>query len=185
MEMQIEIYRLRWVLPMKWRLRHCTREVSCVVLLLLRKALFKYRDTSLADRLQKHLSPAVARAPYARAEHARVDGTKPSPVASWKGKPVLLFFWHWCADCKWIPILAKLAAEMEPKGLIVVAPTRRYGFTAQEEHASAATETAFIGKLFAKYYAGISGLQVPVDEDIHRFGASTTPTIVLVNRAGH
>ncbi len=157
-------------------------------LLLLKKAQAKWKDTSLADRLQKNINLMTLQGrPMPLVRIPEWIGTKPSPAASWKGKPVLLFFWaHWCADCKAeAPILAKLAAEMEPRGLVVVGPTRRYGYTAQEEHAAPATETPFISRVFDKYYSGIPKMQVPLDaSNFQRFGVSTTPTLVLVDRAG-
>jgi thiol-disulfide isomerase/thioredoxin len=112
-------------------------------------------------------------------------GTRPAPAASMRGKAVLLFFWaHWCADCKAeAPIIAQLAAEFGPKGLVVVAPTKRYGYTADDEHAPAAKETAFIEKVYATYYANIPNAGVPLDAaNFERFGVSTTPTIVLIDR---
>ncbi len=114
-------------------------------------------------------------------------GTQPQPENSWRGKVVLLFFWaHWCSDCKAEePIIANLASEFASKGFLVVAPTRLYGYTAQEEHAAPATELPFVKKVFEKYYSGIPKVQVPVDTtNFQRFGASTTPTIVLVDRQG-
>ena len=155
---------------------------------LLRSALQKWKDTSLADRLQKNINLLTLEGkpmPLLR-ERAWV-GKKPSAAGLWRGKVLLLFFWaHWCADCKAeAPIIAKLAAEFEPKGLVVVMPTRLYGYTAEEENAPAAKEIAFIDKVYERYYAAIPGAQVPLDGgNFDRFGASTTPTIVLVDRHG-
>ena len=67
----------------------------------------------------------------------------------------------------------------------MIAPTRLYGYTAQEEHAPPAIEMPFIEKVYQKYYSNIPNAQVPVDTgNFRRFGASTTPTIVLVDRHG-
>ena len=114
-------------------------------------------------------------------------GKKPAAPAALRGKVVLLFFWaHWCADCKAeAPVLAKLGSELKAAGLVIVAPTRRYGYTADDDHALPAKETSFITKVFDHYYAGIPNEGVPVDRgNFERFGASTTPTIVLVDRRG-
>ena len=113
-------------------------------------------------------------------------GVKPTPNA-WRGKVLLLFFWaHWCADCKAeAPIIEKLASEFEPKGLVVVGPTRRYGYTADDEHAAPEKENAFIAKVYDRFYANIPKMQVPLDDvNFERFGASTTPTLVIVDRHG-
>jgi thiol-disulfide isomerase/thioredoxin len=155
---------------------------------LLESAIRKWRGTSLVDRLQKNINLLTleGRPMPALSETAWI-GTKPAPVSNWRGKVLLLFFWaHWCADCKAeAPIIAQLAAEFEPKGLVVIAPTRHYGYTAVNEHAPLAEETAFIQKVFEKYYSSIPKVQVPLnDGNFERFGASTTPTIVLVDRRG-
>jgi thiol-disulfide isomerase/thioredoxin len=155
---------------------------------LLRSALRTWRGTSLEDRLQKNINLLTLEGkPVPLIRETQWIGAKPAPESTWRGKVVLLFFWaHWCADCKAeAPIIAHLATEFEPKGLIVVAPTRLYGYTADEEHAAPAKETAFIQKVFEKYYSMIPKIQVPLDDtNFDRFGASTTPTIVLVDRHG-
>ncbi len=105
----------------------------------LQSALRTWRGTSLADRLQKNINLLTLEGrPAPLIREAEWIGAKPIPESTWRGKVVLLFFWaHWCVDCKAeAPIIAHLAAQFEPKGLLVVAPTRLYGYTADDEHAS-------------------------------------------------
>ena len=157
-------------------------------LALLRAALQKWRGTSLADRLQKNINLLTLQGrPMPLLHETQWIGTRPEPIAALRGKVLLLFFWaHWCVDCKAeAPIIAKLATELEPKGLAVIAPTRLYGYTAEDDNAPAAKETAFVQKVYEKYYGSIPHAQVPLDAgNFERFGASTTPTIVLVDRHG-
>ncbi|HEY7304743.1 MAG TPA: TlpA disulfide reductase family protein [Bryobacteraceae bacterium] len=155
---------------------------------LLQTALKTWRGTSLVDRLQKNINLMTLQGkPMPLLRETKWIGVKPQPENMRRGKVLLLFFWaHWCADCKAeAPIIAKLATEFEPKGLAVIAPTRLYGYTAQEEHAAPAVELPFVEKVYQKYYSDIPNAQVPVDAgNFERFGASTTPTIVLVDRQG-
>jgi len=154
---------------------------------LLQAAARKFHGTSLVERLQKNInlmSLEGKRMPLLRT--AEWIGAKGNPTA-WQGKVLLLLFWaHWCSDCKiQVPVIAKLAAELEPKGLVVIAPTERYGYTMDDDHAPPAKETAFIAKVFERYYSSIPNVRVPLDAaNFERFGASTTPTIVLVDRRG-
>lgn len=151
-------------------------------------ALRTWHGTSVVDRLQKNiLLLTLEGKPMPPLRETEWIGNAPAPLGSLRGKVVLLFFWaHWCADCKAnAPAIAKLAEELTAKGLVVLAPTRRYGYTAQEEHASPALETPFIRKVYDKYYAMIPNVGVPLDAaNFERFGVSTTPTIVLVDRRG-
>ncbi len=155
---------------------------------MLRAGLVTWQGTSMVDRLQKNINVlSLQGRPMPPLRETAWIGAKPAAPNGWRGKPLLLFFWaHWCADCKAeAPIIDKLAGEFEPKGLVVIAPTRLYGYTAEEENASPVQEKAFIDRVFERYYAGIPKVQVPLDSgNFERFGASTTPTIVLVNRRG-
>jgi thiol-disulfide isomerase/thioredoxin len=157
-------------------------------LLLLRKALKLWQGTSLVDRLQKNINLLTLQGrPMPLLLAKEWIGAKPSPVNMLRGKVVLLFFWaHWCPDCKAdAPIMAKLAKEWEPAGLTIIAPTRRYGYTASDEHAAPATENAFIRRVLEHYYSSIPNVGIPLDSsNFQRFGVSTTPTIVLVDRRG-
>lgn len=154
---------------------------------LLKTAQAKWRGTSLDDRLQKNINLLTLEGrPMPVLKQTQWIGSKPAST-DLRGKVLLLFFWaHWCVDCKAeAPIIAKLASELEPKGLVVIAPTRLYGYTAEDENAPPATETAFVDKVYEKYYGTIPHARVPLDaENFQRFGASTTPTIVLVDRRG-
>ena len=155
---------------------------------LLKSALRTWRETSIADRLQKNLNELTLEGTSVpRLEEAQWIGAKPAPLSALRGKVVLLFFWaHWCADCKAeAPVIAHLAAELGPKGLVVLAPTRLYGYTAEEEHAAPSKEMPFIEKVYAHYYAAIPNAGVPVNTaNFDRFGVSTTPTLVLIDRLG-
>ena len=164
------------------------RHQQTAAIQLLRSALRTWRGTSLEDRLQKNLNVLTLEGhPMPLLRETEWIGPKPAPLSTLRGKVVLLFFWaHWCADCKVeIPVITQLATEFEPKGLVLIAPTKRYGYTAAEEHAAPATETAFIQKVYNQLYAQIPGIQVPLDAgNFERFGASTIPTLVVVDRRG-
>jgi len=140
--------------------------------------LAKYRTTSIATRIQKNI-------------HLLSLEGKPAPalrgISLPRGKPVLLFFWaHWCGDCRVeIPILARLKDEFASKGLVLVGPTQKYGYTAGGEDASPEAELRYIESVRREYYSGIVGSPVVVDEDNFRnYGVSTTPTLLLIDREG-
>ena len=155
---------------------------------LLRKQIAAYGNTSIRARLQKNLnllSFAGKPAPELRApQHL---GPTPTSLAQMKGSPVLLFFWaHWCADCKIEgPIITQLRSEFGPKGLMVVAPTQYYGYGAQGEDAKPADELNWIRKVWQQFYPGLQSVPVPVSKtNFDAYGASTTPTIVLLAKDG-
>jgi thiol-disulfide isomerase/thioredoxin len=154
----------------------------------LQAALRTYGSTSIRARLQKNLNLLGFEgrpAPALRAE--QFLGSKPPLLAGLKGSPVLLFFWaHWCGDCKAeAPILTQLRSEFAPKGLTVLGPTRLYGYTAQVEHASASDEIAYIDAVRHRFYGGLLDMPVPISKyNFDVYGASTTPTLVLLDRTG-
>ncbi len=152
---------------------------------LLQSALRTYGNTSIHDRLQKNLNLLSFQGKIAPA--LKEDQFLGENLPSLKGSPVLLFFWaHWCADCKAeAPIIAQLRAEFAGKGLKVVGPTRFYGYTAQIEHASAADELRYIDAVRHRFYSGLLDMPVPINtRNFEVYGASTTPTLVLLDRAG-
>jgi thiol-disulfide isomerase/thioredoxin len=104
-----------------------------------------------------------------------------------KGSPVFLFFWaHWCPDCKGeAPILTQLRSEYAARGLKVIAPTKLYGYAAGGEDAKPQDELSYIGQIWGKYYSGLQDVPVPTSKaNFDVYGASTTPTLVLIDRAG-
>jgi thiol-disulfide isomerase/thioredoxin len=154
----------------------------------LQAALRTYGSTSIRARLQKNLNLLSFEgrpAPALRAE--QFLGSKPPVLARLKGSPVLLFFWaHWCGDCKAeAPIITQLRTEFAAKGLTVLGPTRLYGYTAQVEHAAPSDEFAYIDAVRHRFYGGLLDMPVPISKyNFDVYGASTTPTLVLLDRAG-
>jgi thiol-disulfide isomerase/thioredoxin len=137
-----------------------------------------YYATSIRARIQKNINLLTMEGKLA----PRLEG-----VVLPKSKPVLLFFWaHWCGDCKSeAPILAKLKSEFDAKGLTIVAPTQKYGYVAGGENAPPAVELRYIEQVRQKFYAPIITTPAPVNEEnFRKYGASTTPTIVLIDRGG-
>jgi thiol-disulfide isomerase/thioredoxin len=154
----------------------------------LRSALQTYGNTSIHDRIQKNLNLLSFQGKVAPALKSDQSLGSPLPsAASLKGSPLLLFFWaHWCGDCKGeAPIIAQLRSEYAAKGLKVIGPTRYYGYTAQIEHATPSDELQYIDAVRHRFYSGLLDMPVPISKyDFQVYGASTTPTLVLVDRAG-
>jgi thiol-disulfide isomerase/thioredoxin len=148
----------------------------------------RWRGTSMRARIQKNihvLSLEGKPAPPLGADETLGDSLL-SPDRL-RGRVVLLFFWaHWCPDCKHAaPVLARLAERFGGRGLVVIGPTKRYGFTARGEEASPEAELAYIDRIRREQYGGVSGMAVPVSEETFAaYGSSTTPTIVLIDREG-
>jgi thiol-disulfide isomerase/thioredoxin len=114
---------------------------------------------------------------------------QPAPEldAQYRGSPVLLFLWaHWCGDCKAQgPVIARLKQKFEPRGLRVLAPTRRYGDVPKIDHPTAEQEDQEIERVWQTSYAGLEGAPHPVSESIMlRYGVSSTPTLILIDREG-
>jgi thiol-disulfide isomerase/thioredoxin len=154
----------------------------------LQQQLKLYFNTSIRARIQKNLNvlslegkPAP---PLKITEHL---GAAPKSLSAYRGHPVLLFFWaHWCSDCKSdIPIIHKLMDDYSSKGLALIGPTQRYGYGAGGATLAPAAELKYIEEVRQKFYAPLSGMTIPVsEENFKRYGASTTPTLVLVDARG-
>jgi thiol-disulfide isomerase/thioredoxin len=157
-------------------------------LALLRKDLEAYRSTSIRTRIQKNINLLTLEGrPAPALEEREYLGAKPTPLLALRGKPVLLFFWaHWCPDCKQEEhILAALTREYSAKGLVLIAPTQHYGYVANGEEAGPAEELKYIEQIRHQYYADLLSVPAPLSEaNFRNYGASTTPTLVLIDRQG-
>jgi thiol-disulfide isomerase/thioredoxin len=155
---------------------------------LLRSALARYGNTSIRARLQKNLNLlTLVGQPAPPLQVTQYLGHKPPTLASLKGSPVLLFFWaHWCGDCKnEVPVIARLRQEFSSDGLVVIGPTQLYGYAAQGADATPEQERAYIESVRARYYGSLQDMPAPLSkQNFSAYGASTTPTLVLLNRAG-
>jgi thiol-disulfide isomerase/thioredoxin len=157
--------------------------------LFLRAEASRWPGSSLSPRIQKNLNLLTLEgkpAPALDVAHGLTD-RKPLPLAAHRGHPVLLFFWaHWCSDCKnEIAIIAKLEQTYRNRGLVVVAPTRHYGYVAGGAEAPPAAETPYIRTVFDRYYAGLGPVEIPLSEaNFLSYGVSTTPTLVIVDARG-
>ncbi len=146
------------------------------------------KDTELRCRIRKNvnlLSLEGQPAPeLAVADHI---GAAPLKLADLKRRPVVLFLWaHWCGDCKAQgPILGRVLERYRAKGLALVAPTRLFGTGADNKPATSGEEKAQIEKVWKESYAMLDGVTVPIDtETMVRYGVSSNPTLVLVDKKG-
>ena len=90
-----------------------------------------------------------------------------------------------CGDCKAQSVsLAHVWQRYRAKNFALIAPTRLYG-TVDEKPATAVEEKERIAKVWAEVYSGLDGVTAPIDTAGHiAYGASATPTFVLIDRKG-
>ena len=147
-----------------------------------------YGQTSIGKKIQKNVNLLTLEGQPAPALDISESLGAPSPqLDSLRGRVVLLFFWaHWCPDCKAQgPILDSLVAKYAGLGLSVVAPTQRYGYVAGGKPAGPDEERDYIDTIRHRYYQWLETQPVPLATENHlRYGVSSTPTIVLVDRTG-
>lgn len=155
-------------------------------LLLLNRALGRFDNTSIQARLQKNVHliglKGQAMPPLATDEYLTDARMKAG-----QGQPTLLFFWaHWCADCKlFAKTLTAVQREFGNRGLRVVAPTQRYGYIGSRDDVPPAEEARHIRQIQREFYPTLTGIPIPLSaKNFAAYGVSTTPTLVLVDRAG-
>jgi thiol-disulfide isomerase/thioredoxin len=137
---------------------------------------------ALRSRLNKRIDLLTLTgrpAPEIEVEDALGD-VRPS-LASLRGKPVLLFLWaEWCSDCKsQAALLARTKARWAAQGLEVVAVTRYY-----DDATERAREKARVDSVWTADYAGLAVPRVFSTASMERYGVSSTPTYVFIDRAG-
>lgn len=107
-------------------------------------------------------------------------GANSPTLAALKGRPVVLFLWaSWCGDCKaQYQALAAVKAKYAVTDLAWIAPTRIYPLPAAKDKAS-------IEKVWKESYQSLNDIAVPIsDQTMERYGVSSTPTFVFIERSG-
>jgi thiol-disulfide isomerase/thioredoxin len=147
-----------------------------------------FAGTSIVERIRKNLNLlSLEGKPAPELDAAEWLGSKPPALASLRGHAVLLFFWaHWCSDCRGeAPLIADLQRIYGPKGLVVIGPTKLFGYAANGEDAAPAVEKPYIDRVRLQFYGMLPHMPAPLSAaNFQAYGASTVPTIVLVDSAG-
>jgi thiol-disulfide isomerase/thioredoxin len=166
-----------------------------------------------AQRLERLRGPRVA-AEYARGELARLPampalrsriqkrinlltlvgttapelviedaiGAPPPTLASMRGRPIVLFVWaEWCGDCRGQSgALAKMRARYAPRGVQFVTVTRYY-----DDAGHRVQEKARVDSVWKAVYADVGPLPSVISTaSMERYGGSSTPTFVFIDKRG-
>lgn len=110
-------------------------------------------------------------------------GAKPVALAGLRGRPVVLFVWSaTCGDCKaQAASLGRVSRRYAERGLAVVPLTRYY----EDGAAERAKEKAVIDSVWAAVYAPMGPPSIVVSSaSMERYGGSSTPTFVFIDKRG-
>jgi thiol-disulfide isomerase/thioredoxin len=138
---------------------------------------------ALRSRLNKRinlLALAGASAPAVEAEDHLGDA--PPSWGALRGKPKVLFLWaEWCGDCKaQAASLARVRSRYASQGVQVLAVTRFY-----DDDSLHVREKARVDSVWKAVYPGLADVPVVFSrEAMERYGGSSTPTFVFVDRSG-
>ena len=96
------------------------------------------------------------------------------------------YIYHACPDCKQTArALGKLRESGALRGFTLIAPTQLYGTVAGGAEASPEQERSYLSEVWRSAYAGLGDAPVPLGAaNFTAWGASTTPTLVLLDRRG-
>jgi thiol-disulfide isomerase/thioredoxin len=109
-------------------------------------------------------------------------GEQPPTLASLKGKPVVLFVWEKsCGDCRGQePALAHVRKQFADRGVELVVLTRHFN-TGEER----SVESARMDSVWKSAFADVGPAPIVVSAaSMERYGGSSTPTFVFVDRKG-
>ena len=154
----------------------------------LQREIERFKDTSIITRLYKNVNTLSLEGQPALAwDSPEWLGPKPPSLTELKGKPVVIFLWaHWCGDCKKQgPILDALVNKYRTSGITVIAPTQRFGYVEKRKPAGPAEELTYIERIRDEFYPWMKTVSAPVSDEVYtRYGVSTTPTYVMIDRDG-
>jgi thiol-disulfide isomerase/thioredoxin len=105
---------------------------------------------------------------------------RPPALAALKGKPVVLFLWaEWCGDCKGMA-RALAHARKTHAGVVLVGLTRYY-----DDEDKRAAEKARVEDVWKTVYADVGTMPIVISTaSMERYGGSSTPTFVFIDRTG-
>jgi thiol-disulfide isomerase/thioredoxin len=154
----------------------------------LQREMEQFKGTSIIMRLNKNMHLVSLEGqnalPWASKE---VLGPKPPTLAELRGKPVVLFLWaHWCGDCKTQgPLLESVVSKYRDSGITVIAPTQRFGYAEKRRPVGPDEELKYIEQVRDQFYPWMKTIPVPVSDEVYlKYGVSTTPTYVMIDREG-
>lgn len=110
-------------------------------------------------------------------------GERPASLAARRGKPVVVYVWSKsCGDCReQAAALGRVAGRHAADGLEVV-PLTRFYTDGETEHAR---EKAVVDSVWKAGYAAVGPAAIPLSTaSMERYGGSSTPTFVFIDRRG-
>lgn len=152
--------------------------------------LLKHRNTPIHPRIARNIHLlSLEGKPAPTLEINEWVGREPPALADLKGYHVLLFCWaHYCEDSRaQAPVLARLLTAFREEGLVLIGPTRRYGYVNEEPNGelSPAAELGLIENALVRHYSDLAGMPVPIGtRNFRTYGVSTTPTLILIDTRG-